>query len=58
MRSLFLDFKKSMTLPASNLYEGIRNGELRRGAVIPPIYVHDLVQRFYSFMSRVGLPDA
>ncbi len=58
MPALFLDFKKTMTLPTSSLYEGLRNGGIERVLAVPPIYVHDLAQRFYSFMSRVGLPDA
>jgi hypothetical protein len=30
---------------------------VQRVAIMPPIYMHDLMHRFYGFLSRVGLPD-
>ena len=53
---LYLDFKKAMALPTGRLYEGARIGGLRRVAVIPPLYLEHLVQRFFHFHERVGLP--
>lgn len=54
---LFLDFKKGLALPSVSLYEAIRLNQVKRVAVVPPIYVHDLTQRVYTFLSRVGLPE-
>ncbi len=54
---LVLDFKKPLTIPTSMLYEGVRLFRVRRLGVVPPIYLHDLIQRFYGFLSRVALPD-
>jgi hypothetical protein len=51
----YLDFK-ILTLATQRLYEAIGAG-VKREAVVPPIYLHDLVHRFYSFHSRVGIPD-
>ncbi len=53
---LYLDFKKVTGIPSVSVYEGIRQGKIERIAVLPPIYVHNLIHRFYSFLSRVGIP--
>ena len=54
---VFLDFKKVFALPLDVLYGGIvDNGELRL-AVVPAVYLHDLIHRFYGFQSRIALPD-
>jgi len=54
--SLFMDFKRVISIPTRTVYEGIRSGDTRRIAVIPSPYVFDLVQRFYAFRSRIGVP--
>lgn len=54
--NLYLDFKKTIALPTSSLYEGLRGGQVRRVAVFPAVFIHDLMHRFYGFLSRVGLP--
>jgi len=54
---LYLDFKKAFALPTEALYMGIDAGSARRVAVVPPVYIHDLMHRFYGFLSRVGIPD-
>ena len=58
---LYLDFKRSLSLPTRNVYLGIENPEtssrINRVAVVPPIYIHDLIHRFYGFLSRIGTPD-
>lgn len=51
-----LDFKKTLALPTQSLYNGICARGIKRFAVVPPIYIHDLMHRFYGFLSRVGLP--
>jgi hypothetical protein len=54
--NLYLDFKKTLALPTLQLYEGIRDGGVTRRAVVPPIFLHDLVHRFFGYLSRVALP--
>jgi hypothetical protein len=54
--ALYLDFKKSLSLPTPSLYDGLRVNGVQRIALIPPIYIHHLIHRFYGFLSRVGLP--
>ena len=54
---LYIDFKKSLSLPTDLVYEGLEPGTIGRAALIPPLYIHDLMHRFYSFLSRVGVPE-
>ena len=54
---LYLDFKRSLTISTANVYQGIRDGGVKRIAVIPPVYLHDLTHRYYGFLARVGLPE-
>lgn len=53
---LYFDFKKTIALSCAGLYEALRRNGIKRIAIVPPIYVHDLMHRFYGFWSRVGLP--
>ena len=53
---LVLDFKKAYGIPTPALYDGMAHGVLRV-AMIPPVYLHDLMHRFYAFHSRVALPE-
>ncbi|MGQ0642550.1 MAG: hypothetical protein ACT4P6_17540 [Gemmatimonadaceae bacterium] len=52
-----LDFKRTFMEQTASLYHSIAVGQTARKAVVPPIYVHDLMQRFFSFHARVGVPD-
>lgn len=54
---LYLDFKKTFAVHTPHLYEAIDEGEVDRVALLPPVYVHYQIHRFYSFHSRVGIPD-
>lgn len=54
---LFLDFKKTFGFPTNRLYQGLSKGAVSRVAVVPPIFLHDLLHRFYTFLSRVALPE-
>ena len=54
---LYLDFKKSLALPTERIYEGLLGGKVQRLAVVSQIYIHDLMHRYYAFLSRVDLPD-
>ena len=51
-----IDFKKTFALPTASIYEGIRADQIKRTAVVPAIFVHDLTHRFHSYLSRVGIP--
>jgi len=54
---LYLDFKKPFTFPLDILYDAIGRGSVQRVALVPAPYIHDVVHRFYTFLSRVALPD-
>ena len=54
---LFLDFKKALALPTRQLYLGLREASVPRLALVPPIYLHDLIHRFFGYHSRVALPE-
>ena len=54
---LYIDFKKSLSIPTQSIYDGIRINGVRRLALIPEIYIHHLMHRYYGFLSRVALPD-
>lgn len=53
---LYIDFKKALMIPTQSLYEGLRIGDVKKLALIPDRYIHDLMHRFYSFLSRVSVP--
>lgn len=55
--SLVMDFKKAFSIPTSAIYQAIEGGEAKRIAIVPPIFVHDLMHRFFGFLSRVGTPE-
>jgi hypothetical protein len=54
---LFLDFKKTFTVPTSALYSAIQAQGVERVALIPPVFLQDLMHRYFGFHSRVGLPE-
>jgi len=53
----FFDFKKVFGIPTGNLYKAVHSGAVRRVAQVAPIYLHDLIHRFFAFQSRVALPE-
>jgi hypothetical protein len=54
----YMDFKKTIGLPTFAVYQGIAASEgISRVAVVPPVYLHQLIHRFFGFLSRIGLPD-
>ena len=53
----FMDFKNVLSLPTEGLYAGLAWGGIRRAGVVPDVYIHDIMHRFYAFQSRIGLPD-
>jgi hypothetical protein len=56
--ALYMDFKKAIGLPTTAIYQGLAVPHgISRIAVVPPTYIHDLIHRFFGFLSRVGVPD-
>lgn len=54
---LFLDFKRSFMDRTPSLYDAISSGAITRVAIIPDVFVHDLMQRYFAYHARVALPD-
>ena len=54
---LYMDFKKTFALPTEQLCQAIASNGVRRIALVPHTYIHDLMHRFYGFLARVGVPD-
>ena len=54
---LYLDFKKYYGLPTQAVYDAIEAGSVTRRAVLIGEYRYDLMQRFYSYLARIGVPD-
>jgi hypothetical protein len=54
---LYIDFKKALAVPTTSLYDGFRVRGIKRIALIPNVYIHHLMHRYYGFLSRVALPD-
>jgi hypothetical protein len=57
LHDLFVDFKRVVGIRTDELYDGILGGGVARIAVIPPYYLHDIIHRFYGFLSRVAIPE-
>lgn len=55
MPELIADFKKVFALPVEFVYERLSKDFLR-SAVLPPMYLHEFIQRLYAFLSRVAIP--
>jgi hypothetical protein len=53
---LFLDFKKCTGIPPESLYACQAASQISRAARVPTVFLQDLTQRLYSYLSRVG-PD-
>lgn len=54
---LFVDFKRTFSLPTAFVYSQIFEDASRRLALPPEIYMLDLIHRYHSFHSRVALPE-
>jgi adenylate cyclase len=57
LHHLYIDFKRTVSISTERLYDGVLAGDTERLALVPPQYLHDLIHRFYGFLSRVALPD-
>lgn len=53
----FLDFKRMFTIPTEFLYTLLESKETQRLGIVPPVWIHQLIQRYFAFHSRVGVPD-
>jgi hypothetical protein len=54
---LFIDFKRTYMEMPEAVYPAIASGSIQRVAIVPSIYLHDLMHRFFGFQSRIALPD-
>lgn len=57
MHDLYLDFKKVFAVQTDLLYDGVLGRHIERLSLMPPYYLHDIIHRFYGFLSRIALPD-
>lgn len=53
----FLDFKRMFTMPTEFMYALLNCGHTQRMGTVPPVWIHQLIQRYFAFHSRVGVPD-
>ncbi len=53
---LAADFKRLLAVPTDELYAQLTNGIVHRRTVLVERYVFNVMQRFYSFQGRVGVP--
>ncbi len=54
---LVLDFKKVISIPTEGIYNVLDNDSSHRMTVIRPLHLQNLVQRFYSYHSRIGIEN-
>jgi hypothetical protein len=54
--AMYIDFRKHFTVPTGFLHGRIAAAETVRRAVLPPVYSHDLIHRFYNYQSRIAIP--
>jgi hypothetical protein len=57
LHDLYLDFKKVVAVRTDQMYDGLLGDHIERIALLPPYYLHDIIHRFYGFLSRVAVPD-
>ena len=55
LEAIVLDFRKHSTVPTPLLYEQLTPAATRT-AVVPVYFLHDLMHRFYGYLSRVAIP--
>lgn len=57
LHDLYVDFKRATSIECGDLYSGVLGGDVERIALVPAYYLHDVIHRFYGFLSRVALPE-
>lgn len=55
---MLIDFKAVFSLPPTYLYEQMEDGTVQRLARTPDVHVHQVIQRFFAYQGRVGVPEA
>lgn len=55
--NLYADFKRTFSLPVDYAYWLISCDFASRKALIPETYLRDFIQRLFSYLSRVAIPD-
>jgi hypothetical protein len=55
---LLLDLRTPFGIPPGALYEQLARNTATRAGIVPPIYMHHLMHRFYGYQARVALPPA
>jgi len=56
LSELLLDFRKAFMVHTPDVYAALVADGIVRHGYVPPVYLHDLMQRFFSYHARVGLP--
>lgn len=51
---IYLDFKRTIAIHTEDLYTALGSRTTQRVALIPPRYLHDLMHRFFGYLSRVA----
>ena len=57
LHDLYADFKKVFSISTDRLYEGLLNGGITRVAILHEANTHDVIHRFYGFLSRVAVEE-
>ncbi len=52
---LFFDFRRHFSLPSAGLYGQLDRGQVARRGRVPVYHLHDLVHRFFGYLSRVAI---
>jgi len=53
---LYIDFRRPLGISTEQIYLALAGKLIERVAIVPDVYVHDLIHRCYSYLSRVGIP--
>ena len=57
LHDLFMDFKRVFSIPTERLYEGLLSGEIGCVATLVESNMHDVIHRFYGFLSRIAVEE-
>ena len=55
---LCADFKATFSLPIEFVYSLTSSGQVTRKGFLPTPYLQDFIQRLYSFLGRVAIPES
>ncbi len=54
---LYVDFKKHLSIPTQSIYDAMASGKITRLAILEGDRHYDLIHRFYSYLSRIGVAE-